>query len=513
MSHSELLDVLVVGAGPTGVTLAVDLARRGLSYRLIDKQDGPFMGSRAKGVQPRTLEVLHDLGAVDEILATGSLYPKAGIHIGRLTLPWSMFKTRAPSDAIPYPNTWLIPQNRVEAALRSALSRYGGEVEWGVGFQELRQSADYVECLLNGVGGMETVRARYVVGADGGGSTVRKDLGVPFNGTTDEADRILIVDASVSGLRRDRWHMWPMFKGRFVAACPLPHNDVFQFMIRLAPDEAVPEKDGAVEERLQAVIRSPNIVLQTIHWRSVFRPNIRLAEHYRVHRVLLAGDAAHVHTPAGAQGMNTGIQDAYNLGWKLVQVIAGANETLLDTYEKERQPIASQVLGLSTKKYEGLNSLSPSSLRRGKDEQQLAITYRGGPLARLDALGTRTLSVGDRAPDAVLDGADGNSVRLFDLFRGPHFSLLSWGPRAAAVARLVKWPQRGAQLNRIEIGATGTRGEGRLLDGSNSFRKTYGIQTDMMFLIRPDGYVGHVASVESFEKLIAAINKFTPGSN
>ncbi|WP_208452725.1 FAD-dependent monooxygenase [Burkholderia gladioli] len=510
LSHSRLVDVLVVGAGPTGSTLAIDLARRGLSFRLIDKLKDPFMGSRAKGVQPRTLEVLHDLGVVEAVLAAGSLYPKAGIHVGPLTLPWSMFKTRSASDATPYPNTWLIPQNRVDAALRAALHRYGSEVEWGVGLQALRQRPDYVECSLGRDSGVETIRARYVVGADGGASTVRKHLDVSFNGTTDDEDRILIVDAPVSGLRRDRWHMWPRLNGRFVAACPLPHSDMFQFMIRLATDEAVPQGDEAIAARLQSIIRAPDVVLHAIHWRSVFRPNIRLAEHYRRDRVFLAGDAAHVHTPAGAQGMNTGIQDAYNLGWKLAQVIAGANEMLLDTYEAERRPIASRVLGLSTKQYEGLNSLSPSSIRRGKDEQQLAITYHGGPLAPLDAARTRTLAVGDRAPDAVLDGADGRPSRLMDLFRGPHFCLLSWGPRASEMAGRVSWPRRGAPLKLIEVSAADAQSDGGLTDRKSSFRTIYGIEADTILLIRPDGYIGHISSVENFETLIAAIDKITP---
>jgi 2-polyprenyl-6-methoxyphenol hydroxylase-like FAD-dependent oxidoreductase len=220
---------------------------------------------------------------------------------------------------------------------------------------------------------------------------VRKQLGVQFSGSTDEADRILIVDAAVSGgLSRKYWHVWPDLGGRFVGACPLPHSDLFQWMIRLDPSEEPPRSAEEITRRIRSHTNNKRLTVRDIAWQSVFRPNIRLAEHYRRGRVLLAGDA-HVHTPAGAQGLNTGIGDAYNLGWKLAQVLAGANDALLDSYEQERRPIAAGVLGLSTKKYQGIGKLDPSSYRRGKHEKQLALTYFGGPLASPAADRTATL--------------------------------------------------------------------------------------------------------------------------
>jgi 2-polyprenyl-6-methoxyphenol hydroxylase-like FAD-dependent oxidoreductase len=152
-------------------------------------------------------------------------------------------------------------------------------------------------------------------------------------------------------------------------------------MIRLEPDARPPADEEEITRYIRKGTGNKRLTVHDVTWKSVFRPNIRLADAFRKGPVLLAGDAAHAHTPAGAQGLNTGVQDSYNLGWKLAQVLAGAPADLLDTYEAERQPIAAGVLGLSTRKYKGFSKLHPSSIKRGKDEQQLAITYRGGPLA------------------------------------------------------------------------------------------------------------------------------------
>lgn len=195
-------------------------------------------------------------------------------------------------------------------------------------------------------------------------------------------------------------------------------------------------------------------------------------------------------TPAGAQGLNTGVQDAYNLGWKLAQVLAGADDRLLDSYEAERLPIAAGVLGLSTKKYKAFSKLDTSSIRRGKDQQQLSLRYHGGPLARSHNERTKTLRVGDRAPDANLLDATGSVVRLFDAYRGPHFTAIAYGARAAEALNRLEWPATGAQLKRIVVAPASTHAR----MGAPTFREVYGLTQDTLLLIRPDGYVGHIAT-------------------
>ena len=273
-------------------------------------------------------------------------------------------------------------------------------------------------------------------------------------------------------------------------------------MIRLGPDEEPSLDEGRITERIRAHTRNRRITLSDIQWKSVFRPNIRLAERYRQGRVFIAGDAAHVHTPAGGQGLNTGIQDAYNLGWKLAQVLAGADTRLLDTYEAERLPIAAGVLGLSTKKYEGIAKLDPSSIRRGKDVQQLKLSYHGDPLSPSSGDRTKTLRVGDRAPDATVIGSDGRRMRLFDVYRGPHFTAIAYGAMAARDLELLDWPSTGARLKRIAVDASVT----------DSLRKAYGLEDDTLLLVRPDGYLGHIATHDMLDTTRAAVRGMTPAT-
>lgn len=492
MNTDPTIDVLIAGAGPTGSALAIDLVRRGLSVRIVDKAPGPFEGSRAKGVQPRTLEVLDDLGAAPVVLSGGDLYPKLGVHLGPLVIPWRMIKNRKATADVPYPNTWLIPQSRTDGALHARLAELGCTVDYGTEITEFTQTADSVRASLHTVDGVEEVTARYLVGTDGGASLIRTKLGIDFFGSTDEEDRILIVDAVTAGLSRNRWHVWPGVRSGFVGACPLPDSDLFQWMIRLSSDETPPTELADINRRIREHTRASGVELHDIKWRSVFRPNIRLAETYRRGRILIAGDAAHVHTPAGAQGLNTGIQDAYNLGWKIGQVLAGADDALLDTYETERQPIAAGVLGLSTKKYEAIGKLDPASIRRGKDEQQLGINYRGGPLAA-DGDRTSSLRIGDRAPDAPLVGADGKPLRLFDAYRGPHFTAVAYEGAAAQALDRVEWPSAGASLKRVVINAASARADLLLTDNAGTFREVYGLSADTLLLVRPDGYLAAIA--------------------
>ncbi|GAS86196.1 FAD-dependent monooxygenase [Mycolicibacterium brisbanense] len=498
---SIITDVLIVGAGPAGTALAIDLLRRGVAVRLVDKAPHAFDGSRAKGIQPRTLEVLDDLGALPDILDQGALYPPMGIHLGPITIPFTMMAKGKRGPDVPYPDTWLIPQHRTDRALHAQFESLGGRVDFSTELLDFTDHGTHVTARVTTTDGAEDISARYLVGADGGASRVRKVLGVEFSGSTDEADRILIVDAAVSGgLSRKYWHVWPGLKGRFVGACPLPHSDTFQWMIRLSPNEQPPEDLPKINARIQAHTHNKRLVLRDIQWQSVFRPNIRLAQNYRRGRVLLAGDAAHVHTPAGAQGLNTGIGDAYNLGWKLGQVLAGADDRLLDTYEQERRPVAAGVLGLSTKKYEGIGKFDPSSIRRGKDEKQLGLSYHGGPLAPLVADRTETLRVGDRAPNADVVDADGNGVRLFDAYRGPHFTAIAYGAHAADALARLDWPAAGARLNRVIVDT----------DPTGQFAEIYGLSRDTLLLIRPDGYIGHIAIHNIAETTGAAAQSMTP---
>ncbi|WP_406051951.1 FAD-dependent monooxygenase [Kribbella sp. NBC_00889] len=410
------MTVLIAGAGPTGLTVAIDLARRGIAVRLIDKATEFFNGSRGDGLQPRTLEVFDDLGVIDEILRQGRSLPTMKIYLdGTPVDERRMAPILEPTPDIPYPNAWMLGQSRTEKILRDKLAEYGVQVELDTAIVGFTQDSDSVTAELS-TG--EMVEAQYLVGADGGRSFVRKHLGIAFEGTTDESIRTLLGDVAADGLNHDSGY-W--FAGKDnpmsgIALTPLAGGDQFQFGAPLDSDDADTSLEG-----LQALVdryAGPGVAkLRDLTWSTVWRPNVRLAERFRVGRVFIAGDAAHVHPPTGGQGLNTGVQDAYNLGWKL----ADGREEVLATYETERRTNAARVLGISGDLMQKHVDGDESAMERGENTRQLDVSCR-------DLSDTRAITSGDRAPDAPLVDASGNKLRLFDLFRGPHTTLLRFSP-------------------------------------------------------------------------------------
>jgi 2-polyprenyl-6-methoxyphenol hydroxylase-like FAD-dependent oxidoreductase len=220
-----------------------------------------------------------------------------------------------------------------------------------------------------------------------------------LEGETIDQKPMLVADVEVDGLNRQDWHIWPFVKGGAIGLCPLPNTPLFQLTAKA-------ETVGTNVEGM--VYRSTGHRIGRVAWQSIYQPAVRMVNRYRVGRVFLAGDAAHVHPPAGGQGLNTGVQDAYNLGWKLAHVMRGGPESLLDSYESERLPIAAAVLGLSKHLHQ------KRSIKRGALTDQLGLHYRGSSLSSGHALGD--LNPGDRMPDVPL--ADGS--RLFEHMRGSH---------------------------------------------------------------------------------------------
>jgi hypothetical protein len=299
-----------------------------------------------------------------------------------------------------------------------------------------------------------------------------------------------IADVQIPGLSRDVWHAWGDFgsEGLRLGLCPLPSTEDFQLTAPLAAEEAPDLSLDGVRELIAERTGRTGRHVTAATWHSLYRVNIRLAEKFRVGRAFLAGDAAHAHSPAGGQGLNTGVQDAYNLGWKLAAVLAGAPERLLDTYEAERLPVAADVLGLSTLPLRKGNVASEdeSVPQRGKDTDQLDLSYPAGPLSVDARLTAGPLHAGDRAPDAPLGGG----ARLFDLFRGPHLTLLLFDAARRTPV--------GGGAGAVTIVAKGSFARpGEYLDTDGHAFASYGIDpADGGFVVvRPDGYVGLVADL------------------
>ncbi len=469
--------VLVAGAGPTGLTAAIELARRGIDVRILDKARGFAVGSRGDGLQPRTLEVFEDLGVLDEVFAAGIGAPVTRIYDGQ-SVVWEgrMAHPVPPRPDTPYPNVWFVPQWRTEAILRARLSSYGVTVRRASEVVAVDQHDHAVTVRLQ-TG--ETLCARYLVGADGGRSTVRRRMSIPFLGATDDRTQMVVADLRVEGLDHNYGHGW-MLDGRgYFGFTPLA-GGADTFVLNTFAPGVEPDLAG-LQATVDAVSTGTGIRLHDVSWATVWKPNIRLAQQFRAGRVFLAGDAAHVHPPTGGQGLNTGVQDAYNLGWKLATAITGglANaEALLDSYQDERLPIASRVLGISTELLDKSLRGSEDALHRGEETRQLDLCYRDGPLNTDDGC-SAVLAAGDRAPDAPCLLRNGRRVRLFELFAGPHWTLLRFGPHAP-----------GLDHGWVRSHRVGTD----LLDADRHLDRAYAVTQDTAVLVRPDGYIGAITT-------------------
>jgi len=476
-------DVLICGAGAAGLTLAIDLARRGISFRLIERMAVPFPGSRGKGIQPRSLEVFEDLGLLDRLFAAGGPYPVERKYRGDGGFAdHAIIAHQDPTPAEPYPMPLMVPQFRTEGVMRERLLELGQRPQFDCALTGFEQDAHGVTAHL----GAESVRVHYLIGADGGRSLVRKTLGIGFEGKT-LGVRGLVADVALTGLARDAWHRFnDGDMDKQIMICPLAGTDLFQIQAPIPADGEIDLSAGSLSTMVAVRTGRDDIRIQSVSWASAYSMNARLADRYRVGRVFLIGDAAHIHPPTGGQGLNTSVQDAYNLGWKLEAALRGAPDALLDTYEAERQPIAAEMLGLSTKL---LDAAKQGDIRRGREVRQLDLGYRDSSLSLEEPNRKAGLRAGDRAPDARLRIGPDRSVRLFELFQGPHWTLLG-----DAVARARTRPRPGLRVHVI-----GPQGD--CADAFGDFRATYGTEAGDWILVRPDGYVGAIVSSDQMASL------------
>jgi 2-polyprenyl-6-methoxyphenol hydroxylase-like FAD-dependent oxidoreductase len=332
-------EVLIVGAGPVGLTVAASLAARGIDAVLVDKAAEPATTSRAAVIHARTLEVLRGLGVTDELVRRGLIVPRFTVRDRDQALLTIDF------DGLPtdFPYTVMLPQDVTEEVLATRLGELGGRVHRAHALARLEQDADGVTAVM---AGGETVRASYVVGADGMHSAVREQAGIGFAGDTYEQSFVL-ADVRMDWAFDEREVMLYFSPEGLVVVAPLPGG---RHRIVATVDEAPEQPD---RDFVQALLdaRGPQqrpARVEEIVWSSRFRVHHRLADRYREDRIFLAGDAAHVHSPAGGQGMNTGVQDAVALGERLAGVLRdGAAERSLDAYEAERRPVAEGVVALT----------------------------------------------------------------------------------------------------------------------------------------------------------------------
>jgi 2-polyprenyl-6-methoxyphenol hydroxylase-like FAD-dependent oxidoreductase len=517
-------DVLIAGAGPVGLTAAIELTRHGVACRIVDPLIEPPQYAKAVGVQPRTLEVFEGMGVLRRILDASTLMRGQiayvnGARVGELELA-------LPAD-VPF-GFVLIPQYETERVLAEELAWRGVAVERGVRLTGFQQDPSRVSATLTGATGDETVRARYLVGADGAHSIVRKTLGLTFEGGVFE-EQYMLGDVEVDWSLPQGFAIRAMHQtfqngvaktDDLLVCIPLPGRGRYRMSMLVPPDlsgASIPADGiahgfsvGSEGERkptllhIQAVLDrlAPEpTTARNLRWSSVFRISHRIVDAYGRGRVFIAGDAAHIHPPTGAQGMNTGIQDAHNLAWKLALAVRGvAAEGLLASYDVERRPVGEEVVGRTVQRARagiGSDSADPDYVVRR--EAQLLISYADSPIVANGA--------GGRAPDATgltRDAVTGE-LRLFTLLgRRGHTLLLYAGDSASAdVERLerVATDAVAAAHGELEVYFIATADAETaptvlplIRDSDGDFARMYSASGLSAYVVRPDGYLGLVAS-------------------
>lgn len=509
-------DVLVVGAGPTGLALATQLHAHGARVRIVERRV-EAQESRAVVVQPRTLEVLEPLGVAETLVARGD--PSARVHVhaagrtGRVSLARPQLRGTA------YPFLLSVPQATVEDVLRGHLAQWGVRVEQGLELVGLTQAPASVTAELRGRDGRtQHVEVAFVVGCDGADSTVRRLAGIPFR-TRPYRSRLLLADVEVDG------DLAPDTIQGFVGAAgicfffPSPGAATWRLLTvhpergGAPPDDAIEVPDLGLLQAVTDQFAGGRLHLRAATWATEIRLRRGQAPRYRERRILVAGDAAHVHSPAGAQGMNTGIQDAANLGWKLALVVRGvAPEVLLDSYEAERWPVARwtrRVTDLAFLVEAGHAPLVGWLRRRtaplflplvdGRTVPSPAFRLLGGLLIRhrhspAVEEGEPSLRGGVHAGDRLVNFRvvrDGTPRWLHELLRPPGFHVLLCGDPDAFAPGDVDELRRSSpvplgihHLARERVPAATQDPGGRLL-------RRLGVSDTAVYLVRPDGYVGY----------------------
>ncbi|GAV99129.1 protein [Lentinula edodes] len=414
--------VLIVGAGPVGSVLALTLLKNRIPVRIIDKA-GPQIGQKGAGIQPRTLEMHHFLGTLPDFLSVAQSMPPCTIY--KIPGGTEILKTfelnphEEPKPDTPYINPMVLGQYRQQSILHRHLKKYGCEVEFHTELRSFEQSDDHVLANImkkspDGAEIPEEIKIPYLVGADGAHSTIRRALGLTFLGDTRDDVSSVIGDIEIKSKELDHAKT---ASGR---------------------DELV--------KTITFVTERNDIEFGDLIWMSHYRPNIRMVNKFGEGRVFVAGDAAHVHSPAGGQGTNSGVQDSFNLGWKLALVLKGLSPpSLLNTYTEERLPVIAAMLGKSTNllnQGKDKPAADESKWKRGTEFKQLGVNYRGSStlidetadltkdLIRSDSYSLASdgvIHAGDRAPQAPdLEDLRANRTltSLFDIFGPDHHTAL-----------------------------------------------------------------------------------------
>jgi 2-polyprenyl-6-methoxyphenol hydroxylase-like FAD-dependent oxidoreductase len=542
---SSPCDVLIVGAGPVGLTAAAALDYQGVKCRIIDMAAAPSEKSKALVVWSRTLELLDKLGLAETFVAAGMKINGASMyHAGERVVHIQL----TGSDS-PFGFPLMIPQNVTERLLTEHLTGRGVTIERQVELTNFGEQADRVVCQLrNANGSEETLEVPWVVGCDGAHSTVRHTLGLEFSGSAEPNDWIL-ADVHIKGtIANDELSIFWHDKGVLVFFPITPTRYRMVADLGMAKGEGKPADPTLADAQAKVDERGPGgITLVDPIWLASFRINERKVSDYRHGRVMLAGDAAHIHSPAGGQGMNTGMQDGFNLAWKLalVQNGRGQTEPLLDSYSTERSAIGDQVLRAAERLTTMAtlrnpvaqfmrNHIAPIVTSFGfvqdkiRDAMcELSINYVGSPLVKDDWSPRSGISAGSRLPDGSLTCVKtGKKSTLFATTREFRHQLLlfpsSFDPRIIIpltdIAHGIEQVYPGIFDRHVifdeskQSGALATDSTaGVWLDVDGKLHEKFAIAHPAVIIVRPDGYIGYRSQPASVEKVLGWLGSYLVG--
>ncbi len=532
-------DVLIVGAGPVGLTVAAELARHGARVRLVDKRDGPVTYSQAAAVHVRMQEILGAMGIVDGWLAAGHRFERLTVRaFGK------KIGTMHPGGVdSPYPAPLIIGQNVTERLIVEHAERLGVRVERKVSAIGYTQYEDNVRVTLQYPeegGRKETVRVPWVVACEGSSSLARDTAGIQFEGARYTGQEFVQADARMhwSYPNGDAYSF--VNKERTLLLLPFDAHGRYRVLCA-RPERADSQQGPPTLDEMQTIAREmtgdPGLRLSDPLWLNRFRTQHRLAARFREGRIFIAGDAGHVHVPIGGQGMNYGVQDAFNLAWKLAAVVRGdaRPEPFLGSYNAERHRVDADLLhgtdegframvNPSAWKQFAMRLVGPMALGSETIQERVKgllsgtkVHYQGSPLAE-DHGGSAGPVAGDRAPDApVVALAERETVHLFQLlYPTGRWTLLLFGGLEPTEAGCLKLATTGAEvltdfgrminahfiLTDLEIAGI-VEGGSVLMDREHLAHEKYGVKHACIYLVRPDGYVGFRGGAEHGGELLA----------
>lgn len=546
-THTNEIEVLVVGAGPTGMVMASEVQRHGMHCRIIDSLSQPSHTSKALGIQARTLELFEKMGVAESILDKGVKLTAMNIFSNHRRIA----QIRMQYISSRYPFLLSLPQWETEDILNAHLKQQKIDVERGVALTDLQQTERGVNIVLEHANGQrEKVHTRWLIGCDGPHSTVRHLLGLPFGGWTFEQS-FALADVHLDCYLPVSQASFFWQGGNFIACLPLSQGQ-YRLLIGYRP-HTEPEGDVTLEELQHALEECGwnDVRVNDVVWSSRFQVNQRKVRHYRQGAVFLAGDACHIHSPIAGQGMNTGIQDAFNLAWKLALVSRmEAHPEMLDSYEAERERFGRQLLRgtdlfsrlallqgpLSSRLRDNITPLVASLKPMGKwiatRIAQIDVSYRGSSIVseyvsghRLEISGKwRGCHAGERAPDVQI--LLGNTpTRTHTLCLETRHVLFFFAHRQRPEWSLPAWQEidtvlRHKYRNLVDAflvfphlpPASAERESAHIIyDENAALSKAYGIPDDGLALVRPDGYIAFLCHPVSLERFWAYLERlFVP---